>query len=108
MDGVSPDQYDDAMQRAIVDLLRSDIPLDAQSRELIAVTFVRLAHPKKQIEDKKLAEADAWWRLKERYQARGKTVDDAKEEAAKPFGSSGGAMAKRRQRAMAKRRQRAK
>ena len=99
--GVTVEDFDDAMHRAMVELLRGDIPLDTQSRQWVADLFERLAFPdakaKQHMENTVFASAVAV--LKRLYRDKGKTAEEAENAVVKAFGlTSVGALRRRIQR----------
>jgi hypothetical protein len=92
----------DAVHRAVVDLLRSDMPLDRQSRQWIADLFFRLTFPNQKDDarrqrEQKAAVADA---LKRFYQDRGMTALEAEEQVVEDLSlKSVDALRKKKQRA---------
>jgi hypothetical protein len=102
MKGVEVSVFDDEMHRAMIDLLRSDTPLDRTSRQWIADLFFRLAFPNRadEAQGKRRVEAAAAELMKRCYQERGMTALEAEEAVAEDLGlKSVDALRKRMQRA---------
>jgi len=101
LNGVRAAYFDDAMHRAVVDLLDIDIPLDRRARQLIAVMYWRLAFPNPAAERKRQrrAEALAAELAKRCYRERGMTALEADQQVADDFGLTVGALTQRKKRA---------
>jgi hypothetical protein len=86
--GVDDANMYDEMHRGMVDLLRSDIPLDPQSRQRVADLFERLAFPdaKAKLHMKNRGFAFAVAEMKRLYRDQGKTAGEAENDIAEAFG----------------------
>ena len=98
--GVEAKNVDRAMHRAMVDLLRSDIPLNHQSRQWIADLFWGLAfpNPPKEAQNKRRAKAAFAASLKRYLIGRGTTGLEAEQFVAETFGLTVAALRKRMER----------
>jgi lambda repressor-like predicted transcriptional regulator len=100
--GVDDANIYDEMYRAMVDLLRSDIPLDRYSRQSIAESLWRLAfpNPARDARQKRRVQAAVAEDLKRFLQYRGEPALKAEQLVAEALGvKSVDALRKRRQRA---------
>jgi hypothetical protein len=98
----SDDDYDNKWKQAIVDLVKSDIPLDPRSRSLLAGDLHRLYFPNDERDRRDKQRMEAAWieELMETALSRGMTTAEAREEIAKALGiNSVEALRKRVQRA---------
>jgi hypothetical protein len=89
--GVSVEQFERAVNQAVIDLLLSGgVPLDNSTRRFIAAGYWRLAYPQEAKKDALRAKLKAVEGAREVLKGRGWSLADADDELAQNFGHNSG------------------